>query len=146
MPSVHMVLRDTMATLLEARPVLADGGIKTGRRRPMPAAVDRQVFVDLDDSPAIATAMGQFVEWQTRLRIECLARDTYGRKADDAADALLAEVYGRVMADPRMGGKALDTNPVGIAWRIEEEAETGIAACAALFTVRHRTPRASVAA
>lgn len=146
MPTAHMAIRDAVAALLEAGVALADGGIKTGRRRPMPAAVTKQVFVDLDESPATPTTMGQFVEWSTRIRVECLARDAAGAKADDAADQLLADTYGRVMANPRLSGKALDTHPAGMAWRVEEEAEAGIAACTALFTVRHRTPRASVAA
>ena len=146
MSTLHMALRDAVAAALKAGPALADGGVKEGRRRPMPQAVERQVFVDLDESPATPTAMGQFVEWSTRVRVECIARSTPGLPADDVADEMLAIAYGRVMADPRLGGKALDTNPAGMAWRIEEEAETGIAGCAALFTVRHRTPRASVAA
>lgn len=146
MPTAHMAIRDAVAALLAASPVLADGGIKTGRRRPMPAATVKQIFVDLDESPALPATMGQFVEWSTRIRVECLARSAAGIDADDAADDLLASTYGRLMATPQLAGKALDTQPAGLAWRIEEEAEAGIAACTALFTVRHRTPRASVAA
>lgn len=146
MPTLHLAIRDAVAAQLEAAPALADGGVRTGRKRPMPQAVARQVFVDLDDSPATPTAMGQFVEWQTRVRVECLARDAAGQSADDMADQLLADVYGRVMDDPRLAGRALDTNPAGMAWRTEDDAETGLAACTVLFTVRHRTPRASVAA
>lgn len=146
MPTLHMAIRDAVAATLKAGAALADGGVKEGRRRPMPQAVFKQVFVDLDESPATPTAMGQFVEWSTRIRVECIARDAPGVNADDAADEMLAIVYGRVMASPQLGGKAMDTNPAGMAWRVEEEADAGIAACAALFTVRHRTPRASVAA
>lgn len=144
--SLHFGFRNAFASSIGADPAITDGGVKVGKRRPMPEAVNAQIFVDLDDSPALPVTLGNTVEWSTRIRVEVMARDVGGSRADVLADQHMTEAYSRVMADPYFSGAALQTDPAGIAWRIEDEAETGIAACAAVFTVRHRTPRASVAA
>jgi hypothetical protein len=47
---------------------------------------------------------------------------------------------------PYFSGAALQTDPAGIAWNTQDEADTTVSECSAVFTVRHRTPRASVAA
>jgi len=144
--SLHFGFRQAFKDRLEQLPEFVDGGIKTGKRRPMPAAVNAQVFVDIDDSPATPVTLGNAVEWATRIRVEVLARDADAERADIRADAYMTEAYERVMSDPYFGGLALQTDPAGIAWRIDDEAETGLSACVAVFSVRHRTPRASVAA
>jgi hypothetical protein len=86
------------------------------------------------------------MHWTTRVIVHCVCRDAAGISADMAADALLEQVYARVMDDPGLGGAAIKTTPAGLAWRNEEEAEQGVAACQALFEVLHRTPRHSIAA
>lgn len=144
--SLHFGFRDLFKTRIEAAPSLADGGVKVGKRRPMPEAVNAQIFVDLDDSPALPSTLSNIVEWQTRIKLEVMARDVGSVRADTKADEVMTAAYGRVMADPYFSGAALQTDPAGIAWRIEDEAETGISACTAVFTVRHRAPRASIAA
>lgn len=146
MNSLHFAFREAFRARLEAGEAIVDGGVKAGRRRPMPTAVAAQIFVDLDDSPATPVTLGNAVEWNTRIRVEVLARDSSEDRADVLADAYMAEAYGRVMADPYFDGLALQTDPAGLAWRVQDEAETGMSACVAVFTVRHRAPRASIAA
>jgi hypothetical protein len=105
----------------------------------MAAQDDMQVFVFLTDSPASAQALGKSTEWATRIRIECVARDTAGQKAEDTADLLATEVYARLMRDPRFDGLALDS-ACHLSW-VDEDMETGVAACQVLIIIRHRTDR-----
>ena len=141
--SKHLAVRAAASALLLVPPALAAGQVKVGTRRPMPQAVNAQVFVDLDDSAAAGASLST-TEWSTRLRVECVARDT-ATEATVAADTLMVAVHDRLMADPTLSGIAIDTKPLGIAWRPDDEAETGLAVCQALFNVRHRTPRSSIA-
>ena len=143
MASVHMVIRDAVVSGLLTAPAIAGGNVKAGTRRPMPQAVNAQIHVELDESAATGASLST-AEWNTRLRVECIARDT-ATDADAAADALMVSVHDRLMADPTLSGIAIDTKPLGIAWRPDDEAETGLAVCQALFNVRHRTSRSSIA-
>lgn len=144
--SRHMALRDAVVARLLVSPALAGGNVKAGTRRPMPQAVNAQIHVELDESTASGAAVGPAsTEWATRIRVECIARET-ATDADDSADALMVGVHDRLMAEPTFSGAALDTRPLGIAWRPDDEAETGLAVCQALFQIRHRTARASIAA
>ena len=146
MNSLHYGFRDLFASRIGAAPALVDGGVLAGKRRPMPEAVNAQIFVDLDDSPALPVTVSNIVEWNTRIRIRVLARSAGGIASDTLADRHMTSAYGRVMADPYFSGAALQTDPAGIAWNTQDEADTTVSECTAVFTVRHRTPRASVAA
>lgn len=141
-----MELRDLFAARIGAAPALVDGGVKVGRKRPMPEAVKAQIFVDLDDSPALPATLSNIVEWNTRLRVRTLARADGNTESDVLADRYMTQAYGRVMSDPYFSGKALQTDPAGIAWNTQDEADSTVSECTAVFTVRHRAPRASVAA
>lgn len=141
-----MEFRDLFAAAIGADPALVDGGVKIGRKRPMAEQFTAQIFVDLDDSPALPVSLASAVEWNTRIRVRVLARSSGGVESDVLADQHMTEAYARVMADPRFNGRALQTDPAGIAWNTQDEADTTASECTAVFTVRHRAPRASVAA
>lgn len=146
MNSLHFGFRELFAARIGTAPALTDGAVQVGKRRPMPEAINAQIFVDLDDSPALPVSLASAVEWNTRIRVRVLARSTNGMASDVLADQHMTAAYGRVMADPYFGGAALQTDPAGIAWNTQDEADTTVSECTAVFTVRHRTPRASVAA
>lgn len=146
MNSLHLGFRDLFKARIEAAPQLVDGGVIVGKRRPMPEAVDAQIFVDLDDSPALPVSLANSIEWNTRIRVRVLARSAGGKSSDILADQHMTAAYGRVLADPYFSGAALQTDPAGIAWNTQDEADTTVSECTAVFTIRHRTPRASVAA
>lgn len=137
--TIQKQLRDLVAARLLADTPVAGGNVVTHSRRPMAAQFAEQVFVFLTDSPASAQAMGKSTEWATRIRMECVARDVAGLKAEDAADQLAAEVYRRMMQDTRFGGLALDS-ACHMSW-VDEDMETGVAACQVLIIIRHRTDR-----
>lgn len=141
--SKHLAIRDAAAALLLVAPAVASGQVKVGSRRPMPQVLNAQVFVDIDETTVTPASLSQ-TEWNTRLRIECVTRDT-ATDAMTSADTLMVAVHDRLMADPTLAGKAIDTKALGLAWRPDDEAESGLAACQALFVVRHRTPRSSIA-
>lgn len=137
--TTQKALRDLVAARLLADAPVAGGNVVTHNRRPMAAQYDQQVFVFLTDSPTSPQSMGRSTEWTTRVRIECVARDVAGLKAEDAADQLAAEVYRRMMSDTRFGGLAIDAM-CHLSW-VDDDMETGVAACQVLVIIRHRTDR-----
>lgn len=139
MSTIQKQLRDLVASRLLADTPMAGGNVVTHSRRPMAAQFNEQVFVSLTDSPANAQSMGVSTEWATRIRIDCVARDVAGLSAEDAADALAAEAYRRMMQDTRFGGLALDS-ACHLSW-VDEDMETSVAAAQVLLVVRHRTNR-----
>lgn len=143
--SAQMALCHAMRTVFLATPPLADGNVVANRRRPMAAAVDRQIFVYLQDSlPARGAIRGAPVDWRTTIRVECLARDSGPVDADVAADAMAVEVYARVLADPSLGGLAFDLEPSAMGCT-GDEADTSLSATQFLFTVSHTTSENTIA-
>lgn len=73
----------------------------------------------------------------TILAVECYARGAAGVSPDLAVDALLAAVYGRLAADPSLGGLVQDLEPTSINFDFDVDGESS--ACATLtYLVRHR--------
>ena len=142
--TVHMAVRDALIAALLTPTPLAGGRVVGNRRRPMAAEHASQIYVYLEESPASRHVIGT-TDWHTRIRVECVARSASGTSADDAADALGHDVFARVMLDPTLGGKAIDTSVQAMAWT-EDEADTQLSACQLLFDVWHSTPDASISA
>lgn len=143
--SNHMAICHAMRDLFLAAPMLAEGNVVANRRRPMPAAVDRQIFVYLQDSvPSRGAIKGAPIDWRTTIRVECLARDAGPVDADSVADALAVQVYGRVLADPSIGGLAYDAEPTAMG-TTGDEADSSLSATQFLFTVWHTTADHSIA-
>lgn len=145
--SAHMAVRDAIVTALLAAPALAGGRVVGNRHRPMAAQHVNQILVYLETSEA-DFGPGKTIgttDWHTRIRVECLSRATASISADDGADALAVDVLNRVMADPSLGGKAIDTTPQALGWS-EDESDTPLAAAQLLFSVWHSTPDASISA
>lgn len=137
--TLHMGIRAAVVALLTAAPALTGIPVVANRRRPMPKEVNRQVFVYLEDS--IATRGEIYAapfEWATRIRVECVARDTADANADENADAVQAAVYAALQANVTLSGLAFDTEPKAIAWT-EDEADTTVSACQAIYSVWHQT-------
>ena len=79
------------------------------------------------------------VDWQTQIRVECLARAVTGTSADDAADALGAATYARLMGNANLGGVLLDPlEPTAMGWA-EDEADGQLSGVQLLLTAKHRT-------
>lgn len=141
--TVQHAICQAVAALLADLPALGQGAVRVQRRRPMPQAVTTQVFVFYDESrPTVKS--NESIVWKTRIRIECVARDSAGATADQAADDLLQSAYARIVADLRLGGLATDVDPVGIAVT-GDEADTALCAGQLLVDITHRCARASLA-
>lgn len=142
--SAHMAVRDALIAALQAAPALAGGRIVGNRRRPMAAEHTTQIYVYLEESQGTRETIGT-TDWRTRIRVECLARTSAGVTAEDAADALGVSVFARVMADPSLGGSAIDTTAQAMGWA-DDEADTQLSACQQIFSVWHATSDNAIAA
>lgn len=137
--SAHIGIRNAIKALLLVAPALAGGRVVANRRRPMAQAVDTQVFVYLEDAGATRGEIyGAPTDWRTRIRIECVARDTVGSDADSNADALQTSVAARLLAPGALGVLVSDIELQAMAWT-EDEADTTVSACQAIYSVWHRT-------
>ena len=141
----HLVIYGAVITALSAATALAGGNIKTMRDtdRPMAEDVNAQIRVCLDQSlPAPLVGGSAPVDWQTRIRVECLARDVLGAtpvKALDASTVLAANVQKRILEDSALQALISEVLPCVMQWA-EDEADTSLIVCKCLFTLTHRTP------
>ncbi len=144
--SVHHSVCQAIAALLLVAPVLALGNVVANRKRPMPLGINSQIFVYFEESSATRGEIRNApVDWRTRVRVECVARDVPGQLAETTADAMGVQVYARVMADVSLGGLALDVIPLAVGLAADE-ADAGLAAYQLMFEVWHRSQEGSIAA
>ncbi len=139
--SAQLVIRDAVVAQLVQNPALAGGRVLANRGRPVPADAPTQIFVYLEQSQATPSSMhgDTRVDWQTQIRVECLARAVAGTSADDAADALGAAAYARIMGSPSLGGALLDPIEVTAMGWMDDEADGQLSGVQILLTARHRT-------
>lgn len=102
------------------------------RLRPLAASDDSAVVVrpDAAEGPDYELATGHPVAWVQTVDVECYARVTPGVAPDLAVDPLLSDVYGRLMADPTLGGAVHGITPVRVAYDFDVDGEK--VACATL--------------
>lgn len=126
------------ALLLQA-PAMAAGNVRRGQPRPLQPGQAAAVLV----LPAVAQGQGVLTggprDWLTTLVVELQARAAPGQEAEDALDALLAQVYARLHRLPEFApGVAEAVGDPRIEWDIVE-ADTSLATVRLAFTVQHRT-------
>lgn len=139
--SAQLTIRDAVVAQLLQSPALAGGRVVANRRRPVPENAPTQIFVYLEQSQATpaATSGDTRIDWQTQIRVECLARAVTGTSADDAADALAAAAYARLMGNATLGGVLLDPlEQTAMGWA-EDEADGQLSGVQLLLTAKHRT-------
>ena len=145
----HLAVYDAFVSALQSAPALAGGHIKTmdDTNRPMASDVNSQIRVFLDQTTPDALVGGSApVDWSTRIRAECTARSVSGGdSAFRAATLLASQVYGRVMADAPLQAAAVQIDPAPLQWA-EDEADTSLVACQAIFNLVHRTAFADLSA
>lgn len=147
--TMQLTVYDALVNALKASPALADGHIKDmdSTNRPMPSDVDAQIRVSLDQSePSYVIGGNAPVDWTTRVRVECTARSVSGGlSAFRAATALAGQVQGRVLADTTLQNMVEQVDPAPMQWA-EDEADTSLVACQAIFNLVHRTAHADLTA
>lgn len=138
-------IHDAVLAALTATPALCGGRVLSMRstRRAMQQELSSQIRVVLESSvPAALIGAQAPVDWNTRVRVECLARDTLGASpvsAFDAATLLCAQVQQRVLEDAALQAMVIEVLPAPMQW-VEDEADTALANCFCLFELVHRAP------
>lgn len=141
----QLLVYDALVAALNVAPALAGGNIKTMRdtNRAMDVEQASQIRVFLDQSLPTALIGGAApVDWSTRIRINCLARDVLGAsplKAFDAVSTLAASVQQRVLESAALSSLLEQVQPAPMQWA-EDEFDTALGACQCLFTLVHRAP------
>jgi hypothetical protein len=120
---------------------LAGGRVYRGRLRPIAQEFASAVVIRISSSPAERTGLGGGpFDWMSEIAIDCYARCSPDQDPEDsAADALLAEAFLRLAANPTLSGGVMDVlaDP-SIAWTFDEQDQTIV--CATLnLRVNHRT-------
>lgn len=76
----------------------------------------------------MALAPGLPVGWRMGMEIECYQRIPVNSTPDEAIDALVTDVYARLMADPQLGGAAYGIEPVSIEPNYDQDVEAVVGA------------------
>lgn len=136
------------AALLTAAPALAGGRVVEGRELALASDVASQINVFLNDSRPDAEIVitGAPVDWSSDVAIVIRTRKDLasGDSAETVADALLFDVWSRVMADQSLGGLVQSLAPGDIT-RDRDSVDPDVAAFTWNFTVTHRSTQNSLA-
>jgi hypothetical protein len=141
----HQAIATAVAALLKADPALAGGRVYEGRDYTLGATVPNQVQVFLGDStPQGVVITGAPVDWTTEVSVVIKARRSATDTAESVADALMFDVWARVMNNQNPSGLVYSLDP-GPIERDRDEADTDVAAFTWRFEVQHRTANNSLA-
>lgn len=141
--SKHLQIRAAVAALVAS---VAGGRIHQNRDFNLATGIDSQVHVNFrrTDPDRVAMYSGHPVDWATELEIKVLARKVASQEAGDVADEIWVQVFGLVMADQSLGGRAAYLEP-GTADVENAEGDTTTARLTWTLTVQHRTDNNSIA-
>jgi len=125
---------------LQLAPSLVDGGVHRARRRPLPEAKQGQICVYFGGSvPQRTTIKGNPIDWLTAVRLECQKRGDADTSGDQAALALHAAAWERLMGDPTLGGLVMGDLEPGAIVTDEDEADVQLGVAIGTVQARHRT-------
>jgi hypothetical protein len=132
--------------LLTAAPALAGVPVLRNRLRPLQDNVTRAIVVRKANSdPLGVPLLGQGVDYQTQVRVECYARGSASQTAHEAPDALLLAVHAVMAVNPTLQGLAMGIDPPRIGWD-EDDMDSSLGVAVAQYPVMHRTAPNSLAA
>jgi len=138
----HAIAEQIVAALVVA-PALAGGRVFVKRLRPLPVGVSTAIVVRWEQSTAQENVLGAH-DWDTPFVVECYSRGDAYDPDNQAADALLVEVWARlaVLDASALGVTALSVSP-SLDWQTVE-AETSAECVSIRLSVQHRTPVSSL--
>lgn len=87
--------------------------------------------------------LGQPIDWDTEISIECYARADNTTSNGRASRQLHAAAYARLMAEPSLGGRLQDLVCIGITHDQERRASR-LGCCIGQYRTRHRTQSATL--
>lgn len=143
--SAFLDLANAVKSALLTPTQLASGFVNVGRLVPLPAGKTQGIWI----RPARASGEAPFsgdsrVDWGTDLIVALAARGAAGADGIAAVDALLDQVYARLInAAPPGSADAWTVRPQ-LAWDVDES-ETTVGYCELRVNVRHRTASDSLA-
>ena len=88
----------------------------------------------INDTPATNTSLPT-LDWSLTVRFAVIVR---GAIPDQLADPVVQSLHSKVMADPSLGGLAMDIIPSSVDWQlIEADQPAGVVLCD--YVIRYRT-------
>ena len=120
MTIVNTVVTAAMAALQGAAPVVGRVRLRPLSSTTLTAVVVRPVSSEVFDAPELT---GYPYAWNTLIAVECYARSTSIHAPDASVDALLADVYSRLMTDLTLGGSVITLVPQGLTYDFDVDGE-----------------------
>lgn len=125
---------------LQTTPSLVDGGVHRARRLPLPEGKAGQICVYFAGSVPQRTSIKDApIDWLTAVRLECQKRGDGITSGDQAALALHAAAWERLMGDPTLGGRVMGDLEPGAFASDEDDADTQLGIVIGTVQARHRT-------
>lgn len=137
MNTAFFKITGAIVDLLNAAPAVSPN-IYRARDRQIPERNDTAVNVQFNGGlPFEGTILGAPVDWLSKYSVECFARSKEV-SGDEAVDPLMLQVYGRLAADPTLGGLVFNIGSPSIEAEYTADGEkTGWVRM--IFPVEHRT-------
>lgn len=133
-----LVIGRFIAALLAA-PALASGNVFEEETESQPEDLAEYVVVRFGDStPDRGTIKDAPVYWTTTVTLECHARRDERGASGRASRRLHLECYGRLMADPSLGGAVIDLRPPRLT-SDQEKSTTELGCFVGQYIALHRT-------
>lgn len=120
MTIVNTVVTAAMAALQGAAPVVGRVRLRPLSSTTLTAVVVRPVSSEVFDAPELT---GYPYAWNTLIAVECYARSTSIQAPDASVDALMADVYSRLMTDLTLGGSVITLVPQGLTYDFDVDGE-----------------------
>lgn len=120
MTIVNTVVTAAMAALQGAAPVVGRVRLRPLSSTTLTAVVVRPVSSEVFDAPELT---GYPYAWNTLIAVECYARSASIQAPDASVDALLADVYSRLMTDLTLGGSVITLVPQGLTYDFDVDGE-----------------------
>ena len=132
--SAFSTIVGAIVTLLNGAPAVAGGRITRASERDVTQTATTSIAVRIESASPERIVI-KSLDWSSTIAIDIYAR---GNNPDSVADAILADVYARIMADPTLAGTVIDCRPADISWDYAQ-ADTDLCVCTPRFEVQHRT-------
>lgn len=120
MTIVNTVVTAAMAALQGAAPVVGRVRLRPLSSTTLTAVVVRPVSSEVFDAPELT---GYPYAWNTLIAVECYARSASIQAPDASVDALLADVYSRLMTDLTLGGSVITLVPQGLTYDFDVDGD-----------------------
>jgi len=137
-PSVVVSIINAVESILKAGTPVAQRTLRIAAN-PIPTGVNFAVDIRPLHAEVKQTQFnpGMPISWEVPFTVACYARVDSTQAADQAVDALVLDVYARLLADTTLGGVCINLAPRHVAYDFDTDAQQTV--CATLtFTALQR--------